>query len=184
MSSVSPRKRSQMSSLRYANTFLFTLERSCADFIQLEKLLQKNYFLHKSAKDGFRAYLQSYASYSLKKIFDVNQLDLAKVGKAFGFAVPPRVNVNVGPGRGTSNATQKKRRREEGNDGGRENGEDEEMSGHEGEEEEGEVSRKDVRRENKQRRIEVHGQKQVGKEMYKKGQERKRLQAAGGQWSR
>jgi ATP-dependent RNA helicase DDX18/HAS1 len=143
-------------------------------FIQLEKLLQKNYFLHNSAKDGFRAYLQSYASYSLKKIFDVNQLDLAKVGKAFGFAVPPRVNVNVGPGRGTSNATNKKRRREEGGGG------DEES---EQVEEEEEVSRKDVRRENKQRRIEVEGRKKVGKEMYKKGQARQRLEAAG-QWSR
>ncbi|TRM61406.1 P-loop containing nucleoside triphosphate hydrolase protein [Schizophyllum amplum] len=59
---------------------------------QLEKLLQKNYFLHQSAKDGYRSYLQAYASYSLKKIFDVNALDLAKVGKAFGFTVPPRVN--------------------------------------------------------------------------------------------
>ncbi|EKM83424.1 hypothetical protein AGABI1DRAFT_110091 [Agaricus bisporus var. burnettii JB137-S8] len=166
------------------NEFSFPTEKIANVQSQLEKLLQKNYFLHKSAKDGFRAYLQSYASYSLKKIFDVNQLDLAKVGKAFGFAVPPRVNVNIGPGRGTSNATQKKRRREEGNDGGMENEVDEEMSGHEEGEEEEEVSRKDVRRENKQRRIEVHGQKKVGKEMYKKGQERKRLQAAGGQWSR
>lgn len=107
----------------------------------------------------------------------MNQLDLAKVGKAFGFAVPPRVNVNVGPGRGTSNATNKKRRREEG--GG---GDEEGVQGEQGEEEE-EVSRKDVRRENKQRRIEVEGRKKVGKEMYKKGQARQRLEAAG-QWSR
>lgn len=68
-------------------------------FFQLEKLLSKNYYLHQAAKDGFRSYLQSYASYSLKKIFDVNALDLAKVGKAFGFAVPPRVNVNTGGGK-------------------------------------------------------------------------------------
>ena len=63
----------------------------CDDFLllQLEKLLQKNYFLHQSAKDGYRSYLQAYASYSLKKIFDVNQLDLAKVGKSFGFASVP-----------------------------------------------------------------------------------------------
>lgn len=32
----------------------------------------------------------------MKKIFDVNSLDLAKVGKAFGFAVPPKVNISVG----------------------------------------------------------------------------------------
>lgn len=68
---------------------------SCVE--QLEKLLQKNYYLHESARDGFRSYLQSYASYSLKGIFDVNKLDLTKVAKAFGFSVPPRVNVNIGP---------------------------------------------------------------------------------------
>ncbi|KAH9941419.1 P-loop containing nucleoside triphosphate hydrolase protein [Amylocystis lapponica] len=66
---------------------------------QLEKLLQKNFYLHQSAKDGYRSYLQSYASYSLKNIFDVNALDLTKVAKAFGLAVPPRVNVNVGGGK-------------------------------------------------------------------------------------
>ena len=60
---------------------------------QLEKLITKNYYLHQSARDGYRAYIQSYASYSLKKIFNVHDLDLAKVAKAFGFSVPPAVNV-------------------------------------------------------------------------------------------
>jgi hypothetical protein len=60
-------------------------------FPQLEKLIAKNYYLHQSARDGFRSYLQAYASYSLKKIFDVNALDLQKVGKAFGFPIPPKV---------------------------------------------------------------------------------------------
>ncbi|CAD6589024.1 MAG: ATP-dependent RNA helicase [Tremellales sp. Tagirdzhanova-0007] len=63
---------------------------------QLENLISKNHYLNQSARDGYRSYLQSYASYSLKKIFDVNSLDLAKVGKAFGFAVPPKVNISVG----------------------------------------------------------------------------------------
>ena len=61
---------------------------------QLEKLIETNYYLHKSAKDGYRSYLQAYASHSLKQIFDVNALDLAKVGKAFGFTVPPNVNLS------------------------------------------------------------------------------------------
>jgi ATP-dependent RNA helicase DDX18/HAS1 len=39
--------------------------------------------------------LQSYASHSLKNIFDVNGLDLQKVAKAFGFSVPPKVNLNI-----------------------------------------------------------------------------------------
>jgi ATP-dependent RNA helicase DDX18/HAS1 len=59
--------------------------------VPLEKLISKNYYLHQSAKDGYRSYLQAYASYSLKKIFDINKLDLRKVGKAYGFAIPPKV---------------------------------------------------------------------------------------------
>eukprot|EP00052_Salpingoeca_macrocollata_P015616 m.124553 g.124553 ORF g.124553 m.124553 type:complete len:629 (+) comp19748_c0_seq2:1208-3094(+) len=62
---------------------------------QLETLIEKNYYLHKSAKDGYRAYLQAYASHSLKNIFDVNHLDLAKVARCFGFRVPPSVNLDV-----------------------------------------------------------------------------------------
>ncbi|KTW29358.1 ATP-dependent RNA helicase HAS1 [Pneumocystis carinii B80] len=65
---------------------------------QLEKLISKNYYLNKSAKDGYRSYLQAYASYALKSIFDVNNLDLAKVAKSFGFATPPSVNINIGSG--------------------------------------------------------------------------------------
>lgn len=62
---------------------------------QLEKLLQNNYYLHQSARNGYRSYLQAYAAYSFKKIFDLNKLDLVKTGKAFGFAIPPNVNINV-----------------------------------------------------------------------------------------
>ncbi len=61
--------------------------------MQLEKLISKNYYLHQSARDGYRSYLQAYASYSLKNIFDINKLDLRQVGKAFGFAVPPKVSL-------------------------------------------------------------------------------------------
>ncbi|WWC85276.1 ATP-dependent RNA helicase HAS1 [Kwoniella dendrophila CBS 6074] len=74
---------------------------------QLENLISKNHYLNTSARDGYRSYLQSYASYSLKKIFDVNKLDLAKVGKAFGFSVPPKVNISIGT------AKAKKERNEE-----------------------------------------------------------------------
>lgn len=63
---------------------------------QLEHLVGTNYYLNKSASDGYRSYLQAYASYSLKQIFNVNHLDLAKVGKAFGFTQPPKVNITVG----------------------------------------------------------------------------------------
>ncbi|WFD40055.1 RNA helicase [Malassezia japonica] len=65
---------------------------------QLEKLIAKNYYLHQSAKEGYRSYIQAYGSYSLKRIYDINALDLAKVAKAFGFATPPKVNVTLGTG--------------------------------------------------------------------------------------
>ena len=86
---------------------------------QLEQLIGKNYYLNKvrfadifnspfkqqwfandillqSAKDGYRSYLQAYASHSLRSVFNVNQLDLKKVAKSFGFSVPPRVDINLG----------------------------------------------------------------------------------------
>ncbi|ETI25162.1 ATP-dependent RNA helicase has1 [Cladophialophora carrionii CBS 160.54] len=63
---------------------------------QLEKLIGQNYYLNKSAKDGYRSYLQAYASHSLRSVFDVNKLDLVKVAKSFGFASPPRVDIQLG----------------------------------------------------------------------------------------
>ncbi|CDZ96648.1 dead-domain-containing protein [Phaffia rhodozyma] len=78
------------------NEYSFPVDRVANVQGQLEKLIAKNYYLHQSARDGFRSYLQAYASYSLKKIFDVNALDLVKVGKAFGFPVPPKVNISIG----------------------------------------------------------------------------------------
>lgn len=48
----------------------------------------------------------------------MNKLDLAKVGKAFGFTVPPRVNITVGGGTGGGGKSGKKRKRDE--DGGEE----------------------------------------------------------------
>lgn len=65
---------------------------------QLEKLISQNYYLNKSAKDGYRSYLQAYASHSLRSIFDVNKLDLVKVAKGFGFSAPPRVDLTLGAG--------------------------------------------------------------------------------------
>ncbi|KAJ1950360.1 ATP-dependent RNA helicase [Linderina macrospora] len=74
---------------------------------QLEKLIQKNYYLNKSARDGYRSYLQAYASYQLKNIFNVNELDLPKVGRAFGFTVPPNVNISIGESRKTDKRKRK-----------------------------------------------------------------------------
>lgn len=149
----------------------------------MEKLLQKNYFLHQSARDGYRSYLQSYASYSLKKIFDVNKLDLAKVGKAFGFAVPPRVNVNIGIGKGTSKS---KRKREDDNEEVEAEVEEMEVGGGaEGSDAESKDEEETVgKRQTKQRRMETLGKKRVEREVFRKGKERAKRAAGGVQWSR
>ncbi|KAH7082687.1 ATP-dependent RNA helicase HAS1 [Paraphoma chrysanthemicola] len=63
---------------------------------QLEALISKNYYLNKSAKDGYRSYLQAYASHSLRSVFDVHKLDLVKVAKSFGFSTPPRIDISLG----------------------------------------------------------------------------------------
>ncbi|KAG6832225.1 ATP-dependent RNA helicase [Tricholoma furcatifolium] len=160
------------------NEFSFPADRIANIQSQLEKLLQKNYFLHKSAQDGFRSYLQAYASYSLKKIFDVNQLDLAKVGKSFGFSVPPRVNINLGTG---SSMPAKKRTRHEEDD--EEEAVEEEIDGEAEEEDEQDEQVADTRRDkriSKQRRMETQGRKMVDKEKYRQ----KDGGLKGGQWSR
>ncbi|XP_075440701.1 ATP-dependent RNA helicase DDX18 [Ascaphus truei] len=62
---------------------------------QLEKLIEKNYYLHKSAQEAYKAYIRAYDSHSHKQIFNVNTLDLPKVSISFGFQVPPFVDLNV-----------------------------------------------------------------------------------------
>lgn len=61
----------------------------------LEKLIQKNYYLQQSAKEAFKSYIHAYASHSLRSVYDVHKLDLAKVAKSFGFTAPPRVDINL-----------------------------------------------------------------------------------------
>ncbi|KAK2595033.1 ATP-dependent RNA helicase [Conoideocrella luteorostrata] len=63
---------------------------------QLEKLIGKNYYLQQSAKEAFKSYLHAYASHSLRSVYDVHKLDLARIAKSFGFTTPPRVDVNLG----------------------------------------------------------------------------------------
>lgn len=60
---------------------------------QLEKLVSKNYYLHKSARDAYRSYLHAYNSHQLKDVYDVNALDLANVARSFGFDHPPKVTL-------------------------------------------------------------------------------------------
>ncbi|CBQ68838.1 probable HAS1-helicase associated with Set1p [Sporisorium reilianum SRZ2] len=93
---------------------------------QLEKLISKNYYLHQSARDSYRSYLQAYGSYSLKRIFDIHKLDLAKVAKAYGFAVPPKVNITIGTGlKASASSSSGGKRKEVDADGEGEGGDDE-----------------------------------------------------------
>uniref|UniRef100_A0A8C3BET1 ATP-dependent RNA helicase n=1 Tax=Cairina moschata TaxID=8855 RepID=A0A8C3BET1_CAIMO len=78
---------------------------------QLEKLIEKNYFLHKSAQEAYKAYIRAYDSHSLKQIYNVNNLDLNKVSLSFGFKVPPFVDLNV-------NSSQGRRLQKRGGGGG------------------------------------------------------------------
>ncbi|KAF3932037.1 hypothetical protein ABW20_dc0104394 [Dactylellina cionopaga] len=77
---------------------------------QLEKLIGQNYYLNKSAKDGYRSYLHAYASHSLRSIFDVNKLDLVKLAKSFGFSTPPRVDIQLGASMGKDRSKPTSRR--------------------------------------------------------------------------
>uniref|UniRef100_A0A2K6BQM5 ATP-dependent RNA helicase n=1 Tax=Macaca nemestrina TaxID=9545 RepID=A0A2K6BQM5_MACNE len=74
--------------------FLHYLKQSKDTQSQLEKLIEKNYFLHKSAEEA------SYDSYSLKQIFNVNNLNFPQVALSFGFKVPPFVGLNMNSNEG------------------------------------------------------------------------------------
>lgn len=73
---------------------------------QLEKLISSNFYLNQSARDGYKSYLQAYASHSTKSVYQIDKLDLAKVAKSFGFSVPPKVNITIGAsGKGKKQAS-------------------------------------------------------------------------------
>merc|ERR1719354_13559 len=67
---------------------------------QLQRLIEKNYYLNKAARDAYRSYLLAYASHTLRDIFNVSELDLAAVGLAFGFTTPPRVDLPLSTKKG------------------------------------------------------------------------------------
>lgn len=48
---------------------------------QLERLIEKNYYLHQSARDAYRAYILAYNSHQLKDIYNVHTLDLKAVAQ-------------------------------------------------------------------------------------------------------
>uniref|UniRef100_A0A383VPH8 ATP-dependent RNA helicase n=1 Tax=Tetradesmus obliquus TaxID=3088 RepID=A0A383VPH8_TETOB len=77
------------------NEYEFPLNKLASVQSQLERLVEKNYYLHQSARESYRSYLLAYNSHALKDIFNVHTLDLQAVAKSFGFSGPPRVNLNI-----------------------------------------------------------------------------------------
>ncbi|XP_062382048.1 ATP-dependent RNA helicase DDX18 [Sardina pilchardus] len=67
---------------------------------QLEKLIEKNYYLHKSAQEAYKSYVRAYDSHSLKQIYSVDTLNLPMVALSFGFTVPPYVDLGVHSSKG------------------------------------------------------------------------------------
>ncbi|XP_059503380.1 ATP-dependent RNA helicase DDX18 isoform X1 [Stegostoma tigrinum] len=82
------------------NEFEFSWSKIANIQVQLEKLIEKNYYLHKSAQEAYKSYIRAYDSHSLKEIYSVRTLDLPKVALSFGFRVPPYVDLNVNASRG------------------------------------------------------------------------------------
>lgn len=78
---------------------------------QLTKLIKSNFWLHQSAKDGYRSYLQAYSSHHLKTVYQIDKLDLVKVAKSFGFETPPKVNITIGASGKSVEKKHKKQRR-------------------------------------------------------------------------
>lgn len=63
---------------------------------RLEKLVANNYYLNRSAKEAYRAYVLAYNSHSSKDIFNVHRLEFRAVAASFCFDDPPNVNINIG----------------------------------------------------------------------------------------
>ncbi|KAH9603800.1 hypothetical protein KSS87_000578 [Heliosperma pusillum] len=78
----------------------------------LEKLVGNNYYLNKSAKDAFRAYISSYKSHFMKDAFNIQTLDLQAVATSFCLTCAPHVNINIQPG-----ASNLKKRPQQGGQG-------------------------------------------------------------------
>lgn len=109
----------------------------------------------------------------------MNALDLTKIAKAFGFKVPPRVNLAIGPGNGVSSRVGEKRRRKE-EDTGSDSSEEENDTQRGGSGQTGDGSVRGPMRgkgDGKARRIETVGEKAVEKEKYRKAKH-------GSNWSR
>uniref|UniRef100_A0A182QTN9 ATP-dependent RNA helicase n=1 Tax=Anopheles farauti TaxID=69004 RepID=A0A182QTN9_9DIPT len=74
------------------NEFEFSWSKIADIQLQLENLMEKNYFLNQSGKQAFKTYVRAYAGHQLKDVFNIGNMDLVKVAKNFGFTQPPYVD--------------------------------------------------------------------------------------------
>lgn len=57
-----------------------------------EKIISTNYYLNKTAKEGFYGYIRSYIAHQLKDIFNVSELKTDGVSRSFGLIKTPYVD--------------------------------------------------------------------------------------------
>lgn len=76
---------------------------------QIIKLVESNHYLYKSAKKAYISYLSSYASHLCKDIFNVNNIDLLQIQKAFGLL--PRLDLHFSTRCGDKEITTSKKRK-------------------------------------------------------------------------
>lgn len=62
---------------------------------QLDNLVSQNFFLHRSAREAYRAFMMSYSQHPLKDSFNVGSLDVICVAQSFGFTNPPKMSLSV-----------------------------------------------------------------------------------------
>ncbi|KAL0484484.1 ATP-dependent RNA helicase [Acrasis kona] len=62
---------------------------------KLEDILSTNYYLHKTAEEGFKSYIRSYAAHQLKDIYNLKNLDVKGVSKALGLTTTPYVDLSA-----------------------------------------------------------------------------------------
>ncbi|CAG9313341.1 unnamed protein product [Blepharisma stoltei] len=77
------------------NNFEFQYTQNKLTNIQAEtqRVIGKNYDLHRFAREAHRDYVLAYHSNHLQEVFNFDSLDLAKIALSFGFETPPRVNI-------------------------------------------------------------------------------------------
>jgi ATP-dependent RNA helicase DDX18/HAS1 len=66
--------------------FIFQKKNFLILFYKIEKLIEKSLFLKKLAINGLNSFLKSYASHTLKDIFDIKKIDKLLLQKGFGLS--------------------------------------------------------------------------------------------------